>query len=99
VTPTQVVSVFQTIANGGVHAGAPRRILHEGRRHRRHADEPDPVQVIKPETASRVSQMLENVYAQGTLAADINIPGYRLASRPARRRCPTATADTRTGCT
>ena len=46
------------------------------------------MQVIKPETASQVSQMLENVYAQGTLAADINIPGYRLGVKTGTAQVP-----------
>lgn len=89
VTPTQVVSVFQTIANGGVRLPAslvescttPDGTVVT-------PEEPDPVQVIKPETAAQVSQMLENVYAQGTLAADINIPGYRLGVKTGTAQVP-----------
>ncbi|MBN9177047.1 MAG: penicillin-binding protein 2 [Microbacterium sp.] len=89
VTPTQVVSVFQTIANGGVRL--PARLVEsctEADGTVVTPDEPDPVQVIKPETASEVSQMLENVYAQGTLAADINIPGYRLGVKTGTAQVP-----------
>ena len=89
VTPTQVVSVFQTIANGGVRM--PARLVEsctEADGTVVTPDEPDPVQVIKPETASQVSQMLENVYAQGTLAADINIPGYRLGVKTGTAQVP-----------
>jgi cell division protein FtsI/penicillin-binding protein 2 len=46
------------------------------------------VQVIKPQTAAEVSQMLENVYAQGTLADDIKIPGYRLAVKTGTAQVP-----------
>ncbi|MFT4051550.1 MAG: penicillin-binding protein 2 [Microbacterium sp.] len=80
VTPIQVASVFQTIANDGVRLPAQlveSCTLADGTVIT--PDEPDPVQVIESETASEVSQMLENVYAQGTLAEDINIPGYRIA--------------------
>lgn len=89
VTPTQVVSVFQTIANGGVRM--PARLVESCTKADGTVvtpDEPDPVQVIKPETASQVSQMLENVYAQGTLAADINIPGYRLGVKTGTAQVP-----------
>lgn len=89
VTPTQVVSVFQTIANGGVRL--PAQLVESCTK----ADgtvvtptEPDPVQVIQPQTASEVSQMLENVYAQGTLASDINIPGYRLGVKTGTAQVP-----------
>ena len=80
VTPTQVVSVFQTIANGGVRL--PAQLVESCTKADGTVvtpDLPDPVQVIKKETASEVSEMLENVYAQATLADDIKIPGYRLA--------------------
>ena len=89
VTPTQVVSVFQAIANGGVRM--PARLVESCTQADGTVvtpDEPDPVQVIKPETASEVSQMLENVYAQGTLAADINIPGYRLGVKTGTAQVP-----------
>ncbi|MBF4561114.1 penicillin-binding protein 2 [Microbacterium sp. VKM Ac-2870] len=89
VTPTQVTSLFQTIANGGVRM--PAQLVES-------CTKPDgtvvtpslpaPVQVIKPETASEVSQMLENVYAQGTLADDIKIPGYRLAVKTGTAQVP-----------
>ncbi|PZU48284.1 MAG: cell division protein FtsI [Microbacterium sp.] len=89
VTPVQVASVFQTIANGGVRE--PAQLVESCTKPDGTVitpDEPDPVQVIQPETASEVSQMLENVYAQGTLAADINIPGYRLAVKTGTAQVP-----------
>ncbi|KXZ61539.1 Penicillin-binding protein PbpB [Microbacterium laevaniformans] len=89
VTPTQVTSLFQTIANGGVRM--PAQLVES-------CTNPDgtvvtptlpaPVQVIKPQTAAEVSQMLENVYAQGTLADDIKIPGYRLAVKTGTAQIP-----------
>ncbi|WP_314431814.1 penicillin-binding protein 2 [Microbacterium lacticum] len=89
VTPTQVVSVFQTIANGGVRLPASLvESCTEPDGTVVTPDEPDPVQVIKPDTAAQVSQMLENVYAQGTLAQDINIPGYRLAVKTGTAQVP-----------
>lgn len=89
VTPVQVASVFQTIANGGVRM--PAQLVESCTKPDGTVvtpDEPAPVQVIKPETASEVSQMLENVYAQGTLAADINIPGYRIAVKTGTAQVP-----------
>ena len=89
VTPTQVVSVFQTIANGGVRL--PAQLVESCTTADGTVitpDEPDPVKVIEPQTAAEVSQMLENVYAQGTLAADINIPGYRLAVKTGTAQVP-----------
>ncbi|WP_448262474.1 peptidoglycan D,D-transpeptidase FtsI family protein [Microbacterium aurum] len=89
VTPTQVTSVFQTIANGGVRM--PAQLVESCTKADGTVvtpDLPDPVQVIKPETAAEVSQMLENVYAQGTLAADINIPGYRLGVKTGTAQVP-----------
>ncbi|GAA3024274.1 penicillin-binding protein 2 [Microbacterium dextranolyticum] len=89
VTPVQVASVFQTIANGGVRM--PARLVESCTKADGTVvtpDEPAPVQVIKPDTASQVSQMLENVYAQGTLADDIKIPGYRLAVKTGTAQVP-----------
>ncbi|MFT3798776.1 peptidoglycan D,D-transpeptidase FtsI family protein [Microbacterium sp.] len=82
VTVPQVASVYQTIANGGEQL--PLSLVESCTA----ADGtvttpelPDPVQVIKPETAHTLSTMLENVFAQGTLAADVAIPGYRMAGK------------------
>lgn len=89
VTPTQVTSLFQTIANGGVRM--PAQLVESCTKPDGTVVTPDlpaPVQVIKPETASEVSQMLENVYAQGTLADDVKIPGYRLAVKTGTAQIP-----------
>jgi len=82
VTVPQVASVYQTIANGG--KKMPLSLVESCTA----ADGtvttpelPEPVQVIKPETAATLSTMLENVFAQGTLAADVAIPGYRMAGK------------------
>lgn len=89
VTPVQVASVFQTIANGGVRMPASLvESCTEPDGTVVTPDEPAPQQVIKPETAAEVSQMLENVYAQGTLADDIKIPGYRLAVKTGTAQVP-----------
>ncbi|MBN9215951.1 MAG: cell division protein FtsI [Microbacterium sp. SCN 70-200] len=82
VTVPQVASVYQTIANGGVKM--PLSLVEsctEADGTVITPDLPEPEQVIKPETASQLSLMLENVFAQGTLAADVAIPGYRMAGK------------------
>lgn len=89
VTPTQVVSVFQTIANGGVRM--PAQLVEsctEADGTVVTPDEPAPVRVIEKKTAGEVSQMLENVYAQATLADDIKIPGYRLGVKTGTAQVP-----------
>ena len=82
VTATQVASVYQTIANGGVRM--PAQLVESCT----HADGtvvtpdlPEPVRVIEESTADEVGLMLENVFAQGTLADDIKIDGYRMAGK------------------
>lgn len=82
VTVPQVASVYQTIANGGLKM--PLSLVESCTSSDGAVTTPtlpDPVQVIKPETAATVSTMLENVFAQGTLAADVAIPGYRMAGK------------------
>jgi cell division protein FtsI (penicillin-binding protein 3) len=82
VTAPQVASVYQTIANGGVRE--PLSLVESCTAADGTVTEPDlpePVRVIKESTASQVSEMLENVFAQGTLADDIAIPGYRMAGK------------------
>lgn len=82
VTVPQVASVYQTIANGGERL--PLSLVESCTRADGtvvEPDLPDPVRVIEPSTAAQVSLMLENVFAQGTLADDIAIPGYRVAGK------------------
>lgn len=89
VTVPQVTSVYQTIANGGVRQ--PLSLVESCTA----ADGtvttpelPDPEQVIKADTAAQVGQMLENVFAQGTLADDVKIPGYRMAGKTGTAQVP-----------
>ncbi|WEK14150.1 MAG: penicillin-binding protein 2 [Candidatus Microbacterium phytovorans] len=82
VTATQVASVYQTIANGGVRM--PAQLVESCTKSDGTVvtpDLPEPVRVIKESTADEVSLMLENVFAQGTLADDIRIDGYRMAGK------------------
>jgi cell division protein FtsI (penicillin-binding protein 3) len=74
--------VYQTIANGGVRM--PAQLVESCT----HADGtvvtpdlPEPVRDIEESTADEVGLMLENVFAQGTLADDIKIDGYRMAGK------------------
>lgn len=82
VTVPQVASVYQTIANGGLRQ--PLSLIESCTS----ADGsvvtpelPEPERVIEEDTAETVGVMLENVFAQGTLAEDIAIPGYRMAGK------------------
>ena len=82
VTATQVASVYQTIANGGVRMPAQlveSCTLADGTVVTPELEEP--VRVIEEETAEQVGLMLENVFTQGTLADDIAIDGYRMAGK------------------
>lgn len=82
VTVPQVASVYQTFANGGVRQ--PLSLVERCTRTDGTVIEPDlpePERIIKESTAEQVSLMLENVFAQGTLADDIEIPGYRMAGK------------------
>lgn len=82
VTAPQVASVYQTIANDGVRM--PLSLVESCTTADGTVEKPDlpgPERVIKKETAADVSLMLENFFAQGTLAEDIAIPGYRMAGK------------------
>jgi cell division protein FtsI (penicillin-binding protein 3) len=71
VTPMQMASAYQALANGGlmrpphVIAGRPGK----------------PRRVIQPHVASQVSRMLEGVLAAGGTAREANIDGYVLAGK------------------
>jgi len=80
VTVPQLVGAYQTIANGGVRM--PLSIVEgctaaDGTV----TDAPSTQgeQVVSSDTAHKVSEMLENVATQGTLASQVAIPGYRIA--------------------
>ncbi len=82
VTATQVASVYQTIANGGVRM--PAQLVESCTKSDGTVITPDlaePVRVIKEKTAKELGLMLENVFAQATLADDIKIDGYRMAGK------------------
>ena len=79
VTMQQVVSAYQTIANGGVRE--PVHIV-DGCEHpdgtTTAPDLPDAERVISEKAADETVDILENVAAQGMLADQISIPGYRI---------------------
>jgi cell division protein FtsI (penicillin-binding protein 3) len=71
VTPMQMASAYQAIANGGV-VHTPHVV----------AGPPPPGRrVISADTARRVSTMLEGVLGPGGTAQEASIPGYRLAGK------------------
>jgi len=82
VTALQAASVFATIANNGVRL-QPQLVAGE-----RDADgvlhpEPTPagVQVISPEVAKSMREMLENVVGKNGTAEKANVAGYRVAGK------------------
>ncbi|GAA2016109.1 penicillin-binding protein 2 [Microbacterium ulmi] len=44
-------------------------------------EQPAPTQVVRPETAVAVQQMLENVALQSSLAKSVAVPGYNIADK------------------
>ena len=82
VNAIQAAGVFQTIANGGVRMPAT---LVEGT----YAADgtytanplPSGIRVVSPDTASKVSRMLEEVTGKQGTARDARIPGYRVAGK------------------
>ncbi|MGV1008783.1 MAG: peptidoglycan D,D-transpeptidase FtsI family protein [Dermatophilaceae bacterium] len=81
-TALQAAGVYQTIANGGVRV-APT--LVEGTRTGSGPLVPAPqnqgTRVVSQDTASQMSQMLEEVVAPGGTAPQVAIPGYRIAGK------------------
>ncbi len=82
VTAPQVASVYQTIANGGLKMPlslVENCTLADGTVVE--PELPEPVQVIQPGTAAELSRIVENVAAQGSLADQITVAGYRVAGK------------------
>lgn len=91
VTTPQVASVYQTIANGGVKV--PLRLVESCVTADGTVIEPDleePNRVITESTAEQLTLMLENVASQGSLAKQIEVPGYRIASKTGTAQKPGA---------
>lgn len=77
VTPIQMLTAYGALANGGV-LRRPRLIKSIG-------GVKTPVdpgrQIIKPEVASEVRDMLKGVLAPGGTASEVSVPGYTLAGK------------------
>ncbi len=77
VTPMQMMAGYAAIANGGI-LRPPRLIEEIG-------DEPVPeprgAEVIDPDVAAQVREMLEGVLAPGGTASEVSVPGYTLAGK------------------
>ncbi len=81
-TIPEEASFYQTIANGGQRV--PLRLVESctaGDGTVSEPEVPEPDQVVKPETAAAVTDMLENVYMQVANHDTIAIPGYRVATK------------------
>ena len=77
VTPMQMAAAYSAIASDGV-LRTPRLILDEGGE----PVDPGPSRrVISPETAAKLRRMLEGVLAPGGTAAEVSVPGYKLAGK------------------
>ncbi|MBO9625547.1 MAG: penicillin-binding protein 2 [Microbacterium sp.] len=89
VTAPQVAGAYQAIANGGEKIDLSLiesctdadGTVHE-------APAPNHEQIIKPETASDLTRMLENVAVQGGNAERIQVPGYRVTSKTGTAQIP-----------
>ncbi|MFJ6679665.1 peptidoglycan D,D-transpeptidase FtsI family protein [Microbacterium sp. NPDC091382] len=89
VTAVQVANAYQTFANGGVRM--PASLVESCTKANGQVIEPKlaaPERVIKEKTAKEVSLMLENVFAQGTLAEDVALPGYRVGGKTGTAQIP-----------
>ncbi|MER7797678.1 penicillin-binding protein 2 [Microbacterium sp. NPDC096154] len=81
-TVPQVISAYQTIANGGVKV--PLSLIAscttpDGEV--REAEKGEPERIISEDTAEQVRLMLENVGFQGPVAEQIKVPGYSIAAK------------------
>lgn len=77
VTPLQITSAYAAIANGGVLRSPQIIRAVDGKR----VAPPKGTRVISRETSSSVRSMLEGVFAPGGTAAEVSIPGYKLAGK------------------
>lgn len=82
VTAVQAAGVFQTIANGGVRIPptlVEGTVAADGSFES--AATPTASRVVSEQTATQVSQMLEEVVSPGGTARHVAIPGYRIAGK------------------
>ena len=81
-TMPQVVNAYQTLANGGVRE--PLHLVESCTAADGAVTEPelsDPVRVVGEDAADTTIRMLENVATQGTLADQVAVDGYRIATK------------------
>ena len=81
-TLPELVGAYQTIANDG--RKVPLSLVRSCTRADgtvEPTDPGEPTQVLRPETATQVQEMLENVLVQGSLAKSVAISGYRIAGK------------------
>ncbi|REJ04629.1 penicillin-binding protein 2 [Microbacterium bovistercoris] len=81
VTPIQVASAYQTIANGGEHIDLSLVESCTDREGVEHTTEVTKKRVVSEDTAAQVRRMLENVAVQGGLADTVEVPGYRIGTK------------------
>ena len=89
VTPAQLASAYQTLANDGKKTDLS--LIESCTRPDGTvitADAPKREQVVTPETAKTVRRMLENVAVQGSLADTIEVPGYRIGIKTGTAQKP-----------
>jgi len=77
VTPIQMMAAYSAVANGG-RVVTPHVVRRVGGRPAR---VPEPRRVISPKTSLQLRTMLEGVFAPGGTAAEVSIPGYKLAGK------------------
>jgi cell division protein FtsI (penicillin-binding protein 3) len=77
VTPMQMITAYSAIANGGI-LRPPRIVQSIGGKP---VPEAKGVQIISPQTASELRDMLRGVYGEGGTASGAGIPGYDLAGK------------------
>ncbi len=87
-TAVQIASGYQTIANGGVRM--PVSLVDGCTREdgEQIKAEPSGTRVLSESAAEQTSQILEQVYQDGWLADEWNIPGYRVAAKTGTAQVP-----------
>ncbi|MFE6733218.1 peptidoglycan D,D-transpeptidase FtsI family protein [Microbacterium sp. NPDC057650] len=78
VTPIQVASAYQTLANGGEHIDLSLVESCTDQDGVLHTTDVKKNRVVSADTAAQVRRMLENVAVQGGLAERVKVPGYRI---------------------
>jgi cell division protein FtsI (penicillin-binding protein 3) len=87
-TAIQIASAYQAIANGGVRM--PVQLVESCTDAEGEVSETkeEGTRVLSEQAAAETSQMLEQVYTQGWLADEWNIPGYRVAAKTGTAQVP-----------